>query len=419
MNCVKVREYLSEYIDESLEATTKALVEEHLSTCEDCQKEVASLRMLIDDLGSMETVSPPKDFLDQLHKRIERRSWFSKTLDILSTPTRVKLPMKLAGALVMAVLVFTIFQMQEDQYGTKIVPIVQEPTHPEPSSPKMAKTPLRTGVQEEADSSRTIKEKAKPMPQAAQAVAQKDEENRLLNNAVKEIAQVETKTDYSSREGGAIELSNMKDIPPVQKSTQLESPPKMAKAPLGTGLQEETDNTGVVWERVRPKLQATVQAVVQKDDAINLSHNDLKKISHVDAKADHPSWKGAPIELSLVMKRVQSDHALEATSDMEASKRTREMKRNRTLNMEEVVPTTQHLLPRLNEIIERTGGEVVAVEYKEGNHTPEFVYIEIPAEQIDIFQNDLQTLGELHGAPISPTGKDEDILSIRIKILTP
>jgi hypothetical protein len=95
--------------------------------------------------------------------------------------------------------------------------------------------------------------------------------------------------------------------------------------------------------------------------------------------------------------------------------------------MGEAVPTTQlerdksidDLLQELREIIERAGGEVVSVEYEEGTHIPESVHVEIPAKQISIFQNDLQALGELHGAPIGPTGEDEGVLPIRIRLLTP
>jgi hypothetical protein len=336
MNCGRVRKHLSEYIDESLEATTKALVEEHLSVCEDCQKEVASLRMLIDDLGSIESVAPPKDFLDQLHKRMERRSWFSKILDTLSIPMRAKLPMKLAGAVVMAVLVFIIFQVQKDQYGTRMPSSVQEP------------------IQSES------------------------------------------------------------------------SPPRLVKPPLETGVQEEADNTEIAWERVKPKLQTGAQAVAQKDEAIGLPDNAVKRIAHVGKKADHSLQKGCLIELSLVIKGKQQTDIIRAASDVEAPQ-AQETKMKRRLTMGEPVPATQlerdrsieHLFPRLREVTERAGGEVVSVEYEEGTNIPESVRVEIPAKQIGIFQNDLQALGELHGTPIGPTEEGEEVLPIRIRLVTP
>jgi len=427
MNCGKVREHLSEYMDESLEATTKASVEEHLSACKDCQKEVASLRMLINDLDSMETVAPPKDFLEQLHKRMERRSRFSRILDTLSVPMRVKLPVKFAGAVVVAILAFTIFQVQKDQYGKKMTPLMQEPVPSESSPLRMAKSPLVNGTQEEVLDTETVREKAKQQPQAVRVAAKGDEAKRLPDNGAKEVASGETMSGPSPQEGDPIELSQKRMATPMQEPIRSQiSPPKMAKAPLETGVQGEADNAGVVKEWMKPISQA-VQQVAQKDEAINLPDNVMKKIAHVGTKADQPLRKGVPIELSLVIERVQSTQAFEVTSAMEAPHRAQETKVGRTLTVREVAPTTQpereksieQILPRLREVIERTGGELVSVEYEEGTHIPESVYVEIPAEEIGKFQIDLQELGELHGALIDPMGEAELIMPIRIDLLTP
>jgi hypothetical protein len=373
--------------------------------------------MLIDDLGSMETVAPPKDFLEQLHRRMERRSWFSQFLYTLTLPMRVKLPMKLAGAVVMVVLVLTIFRIQEDQYGKKITPLVQETTRSEPSPQRVAKAPLDADVQEETYSFRVVREKAKQTTQTVRVVAQKNEAELPPNNAAKEMALMET-ADHPSREGDSVERSLKKAAPPVKKSARSEStPPRMADVPLETGMQKEADDTGSVWERVKPKPQ-TIQIVAQKDEAMSLPDNAVKKITHVETKADDFSRKEAPIELSLVIEGMQSTHTLESTSDMEAP-RARETRERIGLTIEGAAPTTQLLLPRLREIIERSGGEVVSEKYEEGTPIPEFVYVEIPAEQISMFQNDLQALGELHGTPIDHTGEGNGVLLIQIRLITP
>lgn len=430
MDCSHVREHLSDYIDEGLEAKTKALVEEHLSECKDCQQEVASLRMLIKDLGCMETVAPPKDFLDQLHRRIERRFRFSKIVDMLSFPLRAKLPMKFAGAAVMAILVFTIIQIQRDQHSTRIIPPMQEPIRSESFPPKMAKAPLERSVQEEAFSSGALREKAKSKPQAMQVIVEETKTKRLPDNGVNKIAHVETRADHPSRKEASTGLTLAKTASSVQESIQSESSPlKTAKAPSESGMQEEADSTGVVWERARPKSQTGMQTILQKDEAKSLSDNAVRRTTHTETKADHPSQKGDLIELSLVIERERQPDIIRAASDMEAPQ-AQETKVRRRLTMGEPVPTTQlerekretsieQLLPRLSEVTERAGGEVVSVEYEEETHIPESMRVEIPAEQIGIFQNDLQTLGTLHGAPIVPTGEDNEILPIRIRLLTP
>lgn len=123
MNCSEIKELLSEYVDGVLDVKTKALVDEHLSTCKDCQQELASLKVLVNELGSLESVAPPKDFLKELHERMEQRSWFSKILRTLFVPMRLKIPLEFAGAAVMAILVFSLFYIQQDHYRTAEAPV--------------------------------------------------------------------------------------------------------------------------------------------------------------------------------------------------------------------------------------------------------------------------------------------------------
>jgi hypothetical protein len=123
MNCDEIKDLLSEYIDGVLDSETKALVDEHLSDCKNCQRELAQLKALVKELRSLESVAPPRDFLAQLHKRMEQRSWFSKTLRTLFVPLRLKIPLEFAGAAAMAILVFSILHMQQDHYRTAGAPV--------------------------------------------------------------------------------------------------------------------------------------------------------------------------------------------------------------------------------------------------------------------------------------------------------
>jgi len=113
MDCSEIRMLLSEYLDDALDEKAKALAEEHLRTCAGCQKELVSLKALVKGIGSLESVKAPADFLDQLHKRMERRSKISKIWESLFYPLRVKIPLQLAGAAVIAFLIFSILPMQQ------------------------------------------------------------------------------------------------------------------------------------------------------------------------------------------------------------------------------------------------------------------------------------------------------------------
>ena len=124
MECPEIKSLLSEYIDGTLDAETKEQVDQHVLTCGHCRKELASLKALVQELGSLEGVEPPKDFLDQLHKRLEKRSWFSNLLRSLFLPFRIKIPLQVAGAVAMAVLVFSVFHFQREEFRVAEAPVV-------------------------------------------------------------------------------------------------------------------------------------------------------------------------------------------------------------------------------------------------------------------------------------------------------
>jgi len=111
MECSKIREYLSEYIDGMLDTEKKALLEDHLLTCKGCSEELASLKGLVKELGVLEPVKAPPDFLDNLHQRMGSGFSLSKILSALFALTKVKIPFQLAAATTTAVLVIVIFYM--------------------------------------------------------------------------------------------------------------------------------------------------------------------------------------------------------------------------------------------------------------------------------------------------------------------
>jgi hypothetical protein len=275
----------------------------------------------------------------------------------------------------------------------------------------MAKTPLVTDVQEETYNTGVVRKKAEQQPQAMRVAARRDEVKHLPDIDVKKVSSEGIKADYPSQEGAWTELSSTKTAPLMQEAAQSES----SKAPLESVIQEEADNTTVVWEREKQKSQA-VQVAAEGPEAERFQEKDVKKIFHVESKASGSSRKGTPIEVSLVIRREQQPDIIGAASDTETPQVQETKIRERLMEREQSI---DHLLPRLREVIERAGGEVVSVEYEEGTHIPQSVRVEIPAEKIDMLQNDLKELGELHGSLSGPTGEVMEILPIRIRLLTP
>lgn len=122
MECAKIKDLLSEYIDGTLDATTKALIDEHLLACPNCKEELASLKTLIHELGSVESFKAPDDFLEKLHERLELRFSFRKIMRILFVPGRIKIPLEFATATAMVVLIFSILYIQQPEKMIQGVP---------------------------------------------------------------------------------------------------------------------------------------------------------------------------------------------------------------------------------------------------------------------------------------------------------
>ena len=122
MECAKIKDLLSEYIDGTLDAKTEALIDKHLLTCRKCKEELTSLKTLIRELGSVEAFKAPDDFLEKLHERLEHRVSFRKIMRTLFVPGKIKIPLEFATATAMAVLIFSILYIQQPEKMITDVP---------------------------------------------------------------------------------------------------------------------------------------------------------------------------------------------------------------------------------------------------------------------------------------------------------
>ena len=125
MECTEISELLSEYIDDVLDPETKSRVDKHLLSCKNCSEELASMRALVDELASLESVEAPKDFLNQLDQRMEPDFSFRKLVRTLFVPMHVKIPLQLATGAAMAILILAIWSGPQPQ--ERIADVSEEP----------------------------------------------------------------------------------------------------------------------------------------------------------------------------------------------------------------------------------------------------------------------------------------------------
>lgn len=72
MNCNKVKENLSSYIDNMLSEEEHKALELHLESCPECQQELEDLKQTIAILSSLEEITPPASFRRELREKLEK-----------------------------------------------------------------------------------------------------------------------------------------------------------------------------------------------------------------------------------------------------------------------------------------------------------------------------------------------------------
>ena len=73
MNCRNVVKELSNYLDEALDQTLKASIEQHLTNCEDCRLVVDTTRKTIQIYCNAEPLPLPEDTRIRLRQALEKR----------------------------------------------------------------------------------------------------------------------------------------------------------------------------------------------------------------------------------------------------------------------------------------------------------------------------------------------------------
>jgi hypothetical protein len=155
MKCFRAKKLLSSYLEGYLDKHSSLQLEEHLAGCVACRRQMDDLTMLVDELKSLEPVKAPPDFLDQIHARLEPRRIRHNFAKKLFHPWRIKIPLELASAAALALLIVAVISIQKEQE-----PIFQKPQT----------VVSRSALERETDKkvlSRPL-EKVRPMPTAEQ-----------------------------------------------------------------------------------------------------------------------------------------------------------------------------------------------------------------------------------------------------------
>jgi anti-sigma factor RsiW len=152
--CKHIREEFSALLDDELDIETKATVEEHLSNCSSCLRELGGFKQVGDQYAALEVVPAPDNFEEELRKRLR-----PKPLAFLRSKRAVRwqlLPLTAAATALVAV--GSIFALQQLNQG--------ETTQLAKSTPNTAMAPplpTTSGLAEVAKEAQPIlSEESKP-----------------------------------------------------------------------------------------------------------------------------------------------------------------------------------------------------------------------------------------------------------------
>ena len=154
MECVRAKELLSEYVDGILDETTKERLGVHLSGCKNCRHDLDALKKMMTELNRLEPVKPPLDFLDRIHERLEPSTGFFAILKKLFFPLRIKLPLELAAAAAVALIIVGVIRIQNNQTVTRQPPpisISRSVTEQKPVSKQSSRRLRKSEIQSYSD----------------------------------------------------------------------------------------------------------------------------------------------------------------------------------------------------------------------------------------------------------------------------
>ena len=380
MECAKVKELLSEYLDSALDAQTKALVEGHLSVCKVCSAELASLKAYIEQLGALKEVKAPEDFLEKVHARIKRRFEFERIMRNLFVPVRIKLPLEAVAVTVVAFLIMFIYRGM--QPATEIA---QAPAVPEPIviAKKPAEEPIETTLEEKAiEPEVDLAELPEPLP----VKEEKPKEEKPIEEPIK-LARVE---ESAEREADLAEL----EVPaPSVEEKPVERPMELASA-------DRVGEPAVLPEPAVP------MPAVKEEKPIEFVLTVRPKMPTILAKAKALRETIDQFERSRIKPQVSTRAfgPATATGIMEEAEGRKASPGPLTEALEEV-----------KKLIAGLQGDIVGIIYDQETFLPQSITAEIPSRNYRAFLKKLAQLGSFQGPSPDELTITAKPVSVKIK----
>ena len=135
MSCHDAREWLSDLLDDALEAEARAQVDAHLAGCAECRRELDRLRATVSLLRAVERPQAPAGFVDRVLEAARPAPWHRRLLDWLAAVRLLRFPVEAAAVVLVASLAVYVFQE---------TPALRQAARPEISQDQVADSSVST-----------------------------------------------------------------------------------------------------------------------------------------------------------------------------------------------------------------------------------------------------------------------------------
>jgi hypothetical protein len=159
MECSKIREKLSDYLDGLVSSEEKRLIDEHLMSCESCRESLSDLRKTVNHVQNLQEIEPPQWLTERIMARVRSESQPKKRiLEKLFYPLHIKLPIEAVAAVLVVVISIYIFKA--------FLPEIKPETHTEVlKAPSENRAPETLSREKDKITSENKPAPAKPLEQ--------------------------------------------------------------------------------------------------------------------------------------------------------------------------------------------------------------------------------------------------------------
>ena len=387
MDCANIQRHLSEYMDGVLDAQTQDRVEKHLSSCKECREELESLKALIHDLENLPRVKAPDDFLEQLHERMNARFNFRDYIKGLSRIFQMRIPLQIAAATAMAVLIFAI--VYSPRIGERVPNMPVNQVH----------EALEKQEKETMTASAPMEIKAEmPSEPAAQPAGGKDLDLKKQEVSVAEERLAAKRTEpILEKPQSQLKRAVQPPVPTVAAAKpvpQISSPKETQKVELAL-LLKRTDMEEVRGRSYNMASNAAPSAP-EKTKAGSLNAADAEKLGGVTLKDKKE------------VDYLKEDKAIQEVDTEESSPGD---------ETDTWVLSPYEARKQVEALIAKIQGRILKVETRNNTDQPIYIDAEIPANQYIYFYGELHQVGTVQSPLPSISEQGQNPIQIRIRFV--